>query len=85
MTFEYTYNVLKGVTHVMIVACYHPLPLSVCICMMHFDLVSVLFGTSNPTSFNILGKHLFHLLVLYVATHIILLTFAKSSTPSAYL
>ena len=32
-------------------------------CMLHFDLVSILFGTSIPTSFNILVKmflHLFH-------------------------
>ena len=40
--------------HVMIVACYHPLPLSAC--MLHFDLVSIFFGTSIPTSFNILVK-----------------------------
>ena len=47
--------------YVIIVACYHPLPLSAC--MLHFDLVSILFGTSIPTSFNILVKmflHLFH-------------------------
>ena len=54
--------------HVMIVACsyatvacYHPLPLSAS--MLKFDLVSILFGTSIPTSFNILVKmflHLFH-------------------------
>ena len=37
-----------------IVACYHPLPLSAC--MLHFDLVFILFGTSIPTSFNILVK-----------------------------
>ena len=30
----------------MIVACYHPLPL--CACMLNFDLVSILFGTSIP-------------------------------------
>ena len=46
--------ILKGVTYVMIGACYHPLPLSAC--MLHFDLVSILFGTSIPTSFNILVK-----------------------------
>ena len=43
------------------VACYRPLPLSAC--MVYFDLVSILFGTSIPTSFNILVKmflHLFH-------------------------
>ena len=43
----------------MIVACYHPLPLSAC--MLHFDLVSILFGTSIPTSFNILVKMFLHL------------------------
>ena len=37
--------------HVMIVACYHPLLLPAC--MLHFDLVSMLFGTSIPTCFNI--------------------------------
>ena len=35
----------------MIVACYHPLLLLAC--MLHFDLVSMLFGTSIPTYFNI--------------------------------
>ena len=30
--------------HVMIVACYHPPPLPAC--MLHFDLVSMPFGTS---------------------------------------
>ena len=35
---------LKGVTHVIIVVCYHP------------HLVSMLFATSIPTSFNILLK-----------------------------
>ena len=62
----------------MIVACYHPLPLSAC--MLHFDLVSILFGTSIPTSFNILVKmflHLFHWFLLCVATHINLLTFVQ--------
>ena len=38
----------------MIVACYHPLPLSAC--MLNFDLISILFGTSIPISFNILVK-----------------------------
>ena len=51
----------KRVTHVMIVACYHPLPLSAC--MLHFDLVSILFGTSIPTFFNILVKMFLHLLL----------------------
>ena len=62
----------------MIVACYHPLPLSAC--MLNFDLVSILFGTSIPTSFNILVKmflHLFHWFLLCVATHINLLTFVQ--------
>ena len=53
-TFSVCRAAAKGVTHVMIVACYHPLPLSAC--MLHFDLVSILFGTSIPTSFNILVK-----------------------------
>ena len=59
---------LKGVNklmHVMIVACYHPLPLSAC--MLHFDLVSILFGTSIPTSFNILVKMFLHLYIYYTA------------------
>ena len=51
-----------GVTHVMIVACYHPLPLSAC--MLHFDLVSILFGTSIPTSFNILVKTFLHFIYI---------------------
>ena len=38
----------------MIVACYLPLPLSACI--LHFDIVSIFFGTSIPTSFHILMK-----------------------------
>ena len=42
----------------MIVACYHPLPSSAC--MLHFDLVSILFGTSIPTSFKILVKMFLH-------------------------
>ena len=41
-------QILKGVTHVIIVACYHLLPLSAC--MLNFDLVSILFGTSIPIS-----------------------------------
>ena len=62
-----------GVTHVMIVACYHPLH-----AMLNFDLVSILFGTSIPTSFNILVKmflHLFHWFLLCLATCINLLAF----------
>ena len=45
----------------MIVACYHPLPLNAC--MVYFDLVSILFGTSIPTSFNILVKMFLHLYI----------------------
>ena len=45
----------------MIVACYRPLPLSAC--MVYFDLVSILFGTSIPTSFNILVKMFLHLYI----------------------
>ena len=70
----------------MVVACYHSLPLSAC--MLHFDLVPILFGTSIPTSFNILVKmflHLFHWFLLCVATCINLLTFVQSSTSLAYL
>ena len=54
---------LKGVTHVMIIACYHPLPLSAC--MVYFDLVSILFGTSIPTSFIILVKMFLHFICSY--------------------
>ena len=43
----------------MIVACYRALPLSAC--MVYFDLVSILFGTFIPTSFNILVKMFLHL------------------------
>ena len=53
----------------MIVACYHPLPLPAC--MLYFDLVSIPFGTSLPTSFNILVKmflHLFHWFLMCVVT-----------------
>ena len=52
------------------------LPLSAC--MLNFDLVSILFGTSIPTSFNILVKmflHLFHWFLLCVATCINRLAF----------
>ena len=35
----------------MIAGCYHPLHFSAC--MLHFELVSILFGTSIPTPFNI--------------------------------
>ena len=71
--------------HVMIVACY-PLPLPAC--MLHFDLVSMLVGTSIPTSFNILVKmflHLFHWFLLCVASRIDILTFLYSSTSFTYL
>ena len=47
-------------------------------CMLNFDLVSILFGTFIPTSFNILVKmflHLFHWFLLCVATCINLLAF----------
>ena len=57
--FSWHMSLLYGVTHVMIVACYHPLPLSAC--MLNFDLVSILFSTSIPTSFNILVKMFLHL------------------------
>ena len=50
----------------MIVACYHPLPLSAC--MLNFDLVSILSGTSIPTSFNILVKMFLHLYIHEVGT-----------------
>ena len=56
--------------HVMIVACYHPLTLSAC--MLNFDLVSIPFSTSIPTSFNILVKMLLHLYIIYLSceTHV---------------
>ena len=65
--------------HVMIIACYHPLPLPTC--MLHFDLVSMLFGTSIPTSFNILVKMFY---TCFTVTRINLLTFMQSSTSLAY-
>ena len=58
------------------------------ICMLNFDLVSILFSTSIPTSFNILVKmflHLFHWFLLSVATRRNLLAFVQSSTSLAYL
>ena len=48
-----------GVTHVIIVACPHPLS-----CCIYTALVSLLFGTVIPTSFNILME--MFLLPLYV-------------------
>ena len=42
----------------MIVACYHPSA-----CMLHFDLVSLLFGASIPTSSNILVKMFLHFII----------------------
>ena len=66
----------------MIVACYHPLPLSAC--MLHFDLVSILFGTSIPTSF----ENVFTLvsLVSTVCSNTYKPTeFVQSSTSLAYL
>ena len=75
--------------HVMIVACYHPLLSSPAFaCMLHFDLVSMLFGTSIPPSFNILVKmclHFFHWFLLSVATRINLLTLVQSSNSLAVL
>ena len=53
-------------------------------CMLHFDLVSILFGN---TSFNMLVKkflHLFHCFLLCVTTCINLLTFLQSSTSLAF-
>ena len=32
-------------------------------CILHFDLVSILFGTSIPTSFNILVKMFLHFII----------------------
>ena len=48
-----------GVTHVIIVACPHPLS-----CCIYTALVSLLFGTVIPTSFNILME--MFLLPLYI-------------------
>ena len=67
----------------MIAACYHPLPLSAC--MLHFDLVSILF---NPYILQHFSENVFTLVSLVlvcVATHINLLTFVQSSTSLAYL
>ena len=61
----------------MIVACYHPLPLSAC--MLHFDLVSIPFGTSIPTSFNILVK-MFLYFIMCCARHKIIL-YTESGCP----
>ena len=69
------------VTHVMIVACYHSLPLSAC--MLHYNLVSIPFGTSIPTSFNILVK--MFLVSLVFTVYINLLTSMPSSTALGYL
>ena len=66
-------------------ACYDCCMLSSPGCMLHFDLVSILFGTLNPTSVNILVKMFLHLFLLCVATRINLLTFVQSSTSLAYL
>ena len=49
----------------MIVACYHPLPLSAC--MLHFDLVFILFGTLIPPSINILVKMFYTLYGLFMS------------------
>ena len=60
---------LKEVTHLMIVACYHPLPLSAC--MVYFDLVSILFATSIPTSFDILVKMFLHFYIyIYIYIYV---------------
>ena len=72
--------------HVMIVACYHPLPLSAC--MLHFDLVSILFGTLIPTSFNILVKMFLHF-IMYIYVHGSMLALATTcsvvnSSPGSY-
>ena len=48
--------------HVMIVACYHPLPLSAC--MLNFDLVSILFGTSSPYILQHFSENVFTLVSL---------------------
>ena len=53
-------------------------------CMLNFDFVSIPFGTSIPTSFNILVKmflHLFHWFLLCVATCINLLAFVLFYLP----
>ena len=50
---------LKGVTHVMIVACYHPLPLLAC--MLHLDLVSMYF---NPCILQHFSESVFTLVYL---------------------
>ena len=55
-----------GVTHVMIGACYHPLPFSAC--MLNFDLVSILFGASIPTSLNILVKMFINMYLVFLWT-----------------
>ena len=47
----------------MIVACYHPLPLSAC--MLHFDLDSILFGTSILQHFSENVFTLCHLVYTY--------------------
>ena len=46
----------------MIVACYHPLPLSAC--MLNFDLVSILFSTSIPPSLKHFSENVFTLVSL---------------------
>ena len=49
--------------HVMIVACYDPLPLSTC--MPNFDLVSILFGTLIPTILQYFSENILTL-VLFI-------------------
>ena len=57
-----------GVTHVMIIACRG----------LHFDLVSLLFGTSIPTSFNILVKMFLHLYIMEAKFEIYVAAFSMS-------
>ena len=66
--------------HIMIAACYHPLPLSAC--MLNFDHVSVLFGTSIPTSFNILVKIFY---TLYIERELYAESETKLCTPPVIL
>ena len=51
--------------------------------MLHFDLVSMLFGTSIPYILQYFSENVFHCFLLCVATRINLLTFVQSSTSLA--
>ena len=54
-------------------ACYDCCMLPLSACMLNFDLVSILFGTSIPTSFNILVKMFLHLCIyiyIYIYIHV---------------